>query len=447
LIEGRKLASRAHGLKPSIHRGRRHSTSERFMIHYISTNGVAETWIANEMRVFNEAGLPVVLHALREPDHLYFRSEWVRSLHQATRRIYPLPPLACTISVVLAPMLFGGRFWGALRNALFGRRENVRARLAGVAHLLVACHWARGLRRRREAVRLIHAQMAHSSATIAMYGAWLLDSKFSFTGHAVDLFRDRVALVDKVERADFLACISTFHMDFYRRLGAREDQLLLVYTGTDPTRFTPRPPRAQSTDSPPHIVSTCRLIPKKGLSHLIEACRILTGRGIALRCTIAGSGPLADPLREQIRVSGLEDRVRLTGTAMPQEDLPAFLHTADLFCLPCVKAPDGDMDGLPITLMEAMACEVPVVSTRLVGIPDLVIDDETGVLVEPGDPVALADALQAVLTDPPRATRLAQAGRRHVREHFNVATCLEPLIAQFRTYLDGRASSAVGSLT
>jgi glycosyltransferase involved in cell wall biosynthesis len=417
------------------------------MIHYISTNGVAETWIANEIRVLNEAGLPVVLHALREPDHLYFRSDWVRALHQTTRRIYPLPPVSFATSLLLAPVLFWGRFWGALGNALFGRRENIRARVAGIAHLFVACHWARGLRRRKEPACVIHAQMAHSSATLAMYGAWLLGTRFSFTGHAVDLFRDRVALADKVRRAAFIACISTFHMDFYRRLGAREDQLVLVYTGTDLARFTPLPPGAHRPGTPPHIVSTCRLIPKKGLSHLIEACRILTERGIALRCTIAGSGPLADSLAEQIREAGLDDRVRLTSETMPQEDFPAFLHSADVFCLPCVKAPDGDMDGLPITLMEAMACGVPVVSTRLVGIPDLVIDDETGVLVEPGDRVALADALQALLASPERANRLAEAGRRHVQKRFNIATCLGPLICRFRTYLDDRVSPAISSIT
>ncbi len=417
------------------------------MIHYISTNGVAETWIANEIRVFHEAGLPVALHALREPDHLYFRSDWVRALHEGTHRIYPLPPLAFAVSVLLAPVLFGGRFWAALGNALFGRRENVRARLAGIAHLLVACHWARGLRQQDQPVHLIHAQMAHSSATIAMYGAWLLGTAFSFTGHAVDLFRDRVALDDKVRRAAFIACISTFHKDFYRQLGARDEQLVLVYTGTDLTRFTPRPPQDWPAGTPPHIVSTSRLIPKKGLTHLVEACRILATRGVAVRCTIAGSGPLADPLREQIRAASLDDRVQLTGKAMPQEDFPAFLHTADVFCLPCVKAPDGDMDGLPITLMEAMACGVPAVSTRLVGIPDLVIDDETGVLVEPGDPVALADALQGLLADPGRAARLAEAGRHHVQAQFNVETCLEPLIARFRTFLEGRVSPVLGSLT
>ena len=416
------------------------------MIHYISTNGVAETWIANEMRIFSEASVPVVLHALREPDHLYFRSDWVRALHESTRRIYPLAPVAFAASALLAPVRYGRRFWSALGNALFGRRENPRARLAGIVHLFVACHWVRQLQRRGDSVHLIHAQMAHSSATIAMYGAWLLGAPFSFTGHAVDLFRDSVALDDKIHRAAFIACISTFHQEFYRRRGAREEQLLLVYTGTDLDRYQPRKP-ARPPNGPPHIVSTCRLIPKKGLSNLVEACRILTGRGVALNCTIAGSGPLAESLTSQIRAAGLEERVRLTGTTMPQEEFPAFLHSADLFCLPCVKAPDGDMDGLPITLMEAMACGVPVVSTRLVGIPDLVIDDETGVLVEPGDAGALADALQALLADPDRACRLAAAGRRHVQERFNIATCLDPLVTRFRAYLDGCPSSTIGSLS
>ena len=120
-------------------------------------------------------------------------------------------------------MLFGRRYFAALANALFGKRESLRCRFAALSHFFVACHWARKLR--RESVSLIHSQWIHSCGTIGMYGAWLLGCPFSFTGHATDLFRDRVALEDKIRRADFIVCISKFHQNLYKTLGARDDQL------------------------------------------------------------------------------------------------------------------------------------------------------------------------------------------------------------------------------
>jgi glycosyltransferase involved in cell wall biosynthesis len=176
-------------------------------------------------------------------------------------------------------------------------------------------------------------------------------------------------------------------------------------------------------------------VPKKGLRDLIEACRILAGDGVDFRCTIGGSGPLEGALRRQVEASGLAERVTLTGRALKQEDIPAFMRGGDLYCLPCVWAEDGDVDGLPQMLMEAMACGLPVVSTRLVGIPDLVVDGESGLLVDPGDPAALAGALRRLIDDPGLAARLAAAGRRRVCERFDLATCLEPLLGQFRLRL------------
>jgi colanic acid/amylovoran biosynthesis glycosyltransferase len=130
--------------------------------------------------------------------------------------------------------------------------------------------------------------------------------------------------------------------------------------------------------------------------------------------------------------------VRLTGTALKQEEIPDFLEGGDVYCLPCVWASDNDVDGLPMMLMEAMACGLPAVSTDLVGIPDLIVDGKTGLLVPPEDAEALADVLQHLAGTPELADRLAAAGRAHVVEHFDLGTCLEPLLAQYRKRLEPR---------
>ena len=178
------------------------------MIHYVTTNGIGNAWVANELSRLDAAGVPFVLHALRKPEALFHGSDWAVRLNQRTRSIYPLPGPALVLSLLLAPLLFRGRFFAALLNALFGRREHLRARLGGIAHLAVACHWARRMLAAPEPVTHIHSQWIHSCGTVAMYLGWLLDRPFSFTGHATDLFRDRCALLDKIEREKIKGAIN-----------------------------------------------------------------------------------------------------------------------------------------------------------------------------------------------------------------------------------------------
>ena len=183
------------------------------MIHYMTTQGVGDAWVGNELRVVRKADIPFALHALNRPQSTYFTSGDVAALEADTAYIYPLSWGAALAAVIAGPGRFGGRFWAALGNALFGEREDLRTRLTGIWHFAVACHWAAS--QRGEAVSHIHSQWIHSAGTVAMFGAWLLDRPFSFTGHAADLFRNRAALKDKIRRAAFIICISEFHRQFY----------------------------------------------------------------------------------------------------------------------------------------------------------------------------------------------------------------------------------------
>jgi glycosyltransferase involved in cell wall biosynthesis len=405
------------------------------MIHYMTTMGVGDAWVGNELRVVSRAGIPFVLHALNRPAQTYFASEDIAAIGRATRVLYPLPKGGAALDILAAPLRFRGRFFAALWNALTGERESARVRIVGLWHFLVACHWAARLR--REPVSHIHSQWIHSGGTVAMYGAWLLGTSFSFTGHAADLFRNRAALKDKIRRADFIICISDFHRRFFLENGARPEQLHIAYCGIDTSHFAPRP-RNRAEGEPFRILSSGRLVEKKGFHVLIRACAILKDRGFEFRCTIAGSGPEEAALRAQIRDAGLDARLTLTGQALKQEAIPDFMEGGDVYCLPCVWASDNDVDGLPQMLMEAMACGLPAVSTDLVGIPDLVIDGATGLLVPPEEAEALADALMRLARDPALAARLAAAGRSRVTQHFDLGTCLEPLLDQYRKRLEPR---------
>jgi glycosyltransferase involved in cell wall biosynthesis len=188
-------------------------------------------------------------------------------------------------------------------------------------------------------------------------------------------------------------------------------------------------------------------VEKKGFARLIEACRILANRGAAFDCVIGGSGELEAELRAHVRRLDLEGRVKLTGETLLQERITEFMHAGDVYVLPCVRAADGDVDGLPQMLVEAMACGLPAISTRLAGIPDLVRHEETGLLVEPHDAAGLADAIERLMRDRPLAARLAAAGRRWVEERFDLATCLEPLIERYRRRVDPAQPGAAPQLT
>lgn len=404
------------------------------MIHYVTQNGIGNAWVANELSRVEAAGIPVALHAMRAPDKLLHDSDWAVAMNRRTELMYPLPLVAMFFSLLAAPFRFRGRFFAALWNAFFGRREHLRARLAGIAHLVVAVHWATGIRKSGRAVSQIHSQWINSCGTIAMYGAWLLDAPFSWTGHATDLFRNRSALLDKIERANFIICISTFHRDFYLKHGARPEQLVITYCGIDLSWFYP-PTVARDPNKVYRIVSSGRLVEKKGFSDLIDACKILVDRGEKFECVIGGSGSLEAELNAQIKRLNLADRISVTGKALLQEKIVDFMHEGDVYVLPCVWASDGDVDGLPQMIMEAMASGLPAISTRLVGIPDLLQHEDTGLLVEPNQPAQLADAMARLMHDPALAARLSANGQQLLKKTFDLNHCLEPLIEKFRQSL------------
>jgi glycosyltransferase involved in cell wall biosynthesis len=400
----------------------------------MTSNGIGNAWVANELSVVSKEDIPFKLHAMRKPKTTFHRAKWAQHLDDNTIEIYPLPLFATLLSILCSPFLFGRRFFYSLTNALLGKRENLRARLACFAHFFVACHWARI--HRHNTIAHIHSQWAHSCCSIAMYAAWLLDKPFSFTGHGTDLWRDRVALEDKIKRADFIICISNFHRDLYLKLGARPEQLHIVYCGIDVHKFSLPSESVRPADGIIHIRSSGRLVEKKGFIYLIKACKTLSEHNVAFECTIAGSGPLEQELRDAIGRYDLADKVTLTGKVLKQEDITSFAHSGTVYCLPCVWASDNDADGLPQMLMENMASGLPAISTRLVGIPDLVIDGLTGLLIEPNDAIQLANAIERLAGDRELSRRIAVAGRKHIIQHFELGNALQPLIKLYNKQLE-----------
>ena len=264
----------------------------------------------------------------------------------------------------------------------------------------------------------MHAHFA-SYPALAAWVAWrLTDVPYSFTAHAHDIFIHQRFLARKARDALFVVAISDFNRRFIRSGAPDSAPIHVVHCGVDPAAYAFRPPDFGG-DGPLRALCVAALREYKGHRVLLDA---LAGDPALERVEVdlVGGGELRAELEAHAARLGLSDRVRFLG-GQPEEEVRRLLGEADLFVLPSIRGSDGDMEGLPVALMEALACGLPTVSTDISGIPELVRDGETGVLARPADPVALRAALARVIADPAAARERAEAGRRLVEAEFDVA--------------------------
>jgi glycosyltransferase involved in cell wall biosynthesis len=279
---------------------------------------------------------------------------------------------------------------------------------------------------RERGVRHVHAHFGGVAARTAWWLRELFGFTYSFTGHANDIFCDTdfpVSNETLVRGARFVVT----ETDYARRWMEQKypharGKVFRVFNGIAMDGFPPR----QTAGVVPRIVSVGRHVEKKGFADLIEACRILRDRGLVFDCEIIGSGPLEGALREQIGTAHLADRVRLVGSR-PQVDVRRALAAAQVFALACVPDAEGGSDNLPTVIMEAMAFGLPVVSTRLAGVPEMIEDGREGFLTEPHQPAAFADALEKLLRDPALAERCGAQGRASAVAKFSIETTTREL--------------------
>jgi len=311
-------------------------------------------------------------------------------------------------------------------------RRAVKKRKLGTDILAALDEWGRrtdflrlyqavyvGLRLGEMGVAHVHAHFAGMAARTAFWINKFFSITFSFTAHANDIFVPtdfEVGLGKLVDTARAIITETDYAAQFLReRFPDRAGRVHRISNGLDLSEFG----RADFSSVPPLIISVGRLIPKKGFSDLIRACAFLAEHGKSFGCEIIGEGPGENDLRDEIAQRGLQRYVALAG-AKPQSQLRRRLATANVFVLPSVIDPEGGMDNLPTVIMEAMATGLPVVSTNIGGIPEMVIENETGFLVQPGDAVAMADAINKIIGDASVARRLGQWGYERARTLFSI---------------------------
>jgi glycosyltransferase involved in cell wall biosynthesis len=278
---------------------------------------------------------------------------------------------------------------------------------------------------RRAGIGHVHAHFAGLAARTAWWLQKFHGVSYSFTGHANDIFCETdypISNADLVRDARFIVTESDFARQWMETKYPRaRGKTFRVYNGMDDD-FPPR----QASDEVPRILSVGRLVEKKGFADLIEACRQLRAREISFVCSIVGEGPLEAELRAQIDRASLGSAVRLLGPRS-QIGVRQLLAGSQLFVLPCVPEADGGSDNLPTVVMEAMMCGLPIVSTRVAGIPEMLEHGENGLLVAPGDPAALALAMEQLLRDDSVAQLFAARARRTALGKFAIQTTTRAL--------------------
>jgi colanic acid/amylovoran biosynthesis glycosyltransferase len=281
-------------------------------------------------------------------------------------------------------------------------------------------------------IQHVHAHFATHPAVAGLVIKRLTGIPYSFTVHGSDLHVERRMLCKKIEAASFAVAVSLYNKGvMVRECGQRVfDKIHVVHCGVD-TKFW-RATNNTSSRQNLHLVCVASFEEVKGHTVLVEACKNLAERGVGFTCHLVGEGPLKQAIEELIADHNLGKQIRLHG-ALPRTGVRDLLADADVFVLASVPTSEGKREGIPVVLMEAMSCGLPVVASDLSGIPELVLNQVCGILVPPADARRLADALEALYKDPELRTKMGRVGRERIVDEFSLSKNALRLLELFET--------------
>jgi glycosyltransferase involved in cell wall biosynthesis len=383
---------------------------------------LSETFVLNEMLELQRQGVALRIYALMDPLEKQVDPE---ALRLRTQVVYLHDPRRRLRSWV---RLIGGAALQALAHPLGALRvawtlATVHRSLPSFRHALEGLWLARDLR--RNGIEHLHAHFIHSPAAVGYLAFLAGGPRFSVTAHAKDLYTTLPRnLRIRARAARFVITCTGFNAAHLAEIVPAA--IHVVYHGIDLQRFSPD----RSLVQPHRILSVGRLVPKKGFQDLVDALALLQKKGHRIHADVYGGGPLRDELESSAARFGLEGRVTFHGARLQDEILAAYRRAA-VFVLAPVVTNDGDRDGIPNVLVEAMASGVPVVATRISGIPELITDGIDGLLVSEHDPAALAGAIERLLIDSELADRLGRTGRVRVERDFDLVANTRRLRALF----------------
>lgn len=390
-----------------------------------------ETFILREMIELERLGWEITLYPLILQSPAVVHEEARLWLQRA--RTFPFISIQVLIANILALLRRPGLYLSLWAQILWENRTSLKFVLRAIALFPKSVLMARAMQ--REKVAHIHAHYATHPALVAYLIHRLTGIRYSITVHAHDIFKEKPMLTTKLKAAEFIVAISEFNRNYLiQQVGSWvRDKIHVIHCGVAPEEYPP----AVLPQQPParfEIIHVGSLQPYKGQRYLIQACARLRQQGIPVHCRLIGGGELRSELQKLISSLGLETAVELIGPKT-QEEIKCLLPSAHCYVQPSVVTPSGKMEGIPVALMEAMACGLPVVATELSGIPELIRSGESGYLVPPQDAQALADALTFIYNNPAIAAKTAQAGRAFVAKEFDLHQNTQRLSCLFGSFI------------
>ena len=376
-----------------------------------------ETFILREMDAMESLGWVISLYPLMLQKSVICHEEarpWMLRAHSLG--FFTAPSFLALLRLAFRNPRVLAHITATICRGYRGNLKSLIKALAIVPKTILAAQ-----KMQEEGIEHIHAHYA----TYPALAAWIINKltmiPYSVTVHAHDIFVDRAMLSIKLSDAAFIAAISNFNREFLiHHVGTEiSSKLKIVHCGIEPLDYAKALSVTRPYDEIFRILSTGSLQPYKGQIHLIRACALLKERGVPLSCKIIGGGSLHVRLSREIKDWHLEAEVTLLG-AKTQNEVALLLAEADCYVQPSIIMPSGKMEGIPVSIMEAFATGIPVVASDISGIPELVRPSETGFLVRPEDPIALADGLETVYRNPTLALQLARQGQTLVKKEFNV---------------------------
>ncbi len=377
---------------------------------------LSETFVLGEILGLEALGVPLAIFSLQQPTDAFAHAQ-VGKVRAAVRYVTQ-PARSAMAQAIAAHARVLARhprgYLRALRETVGSREPDRWSRFVHAGML------ANELEAQR--IRHVHAHFASEPAALAAVAATMIGGTYSISAHAKDIYMsDPVALAQRLRGAQFTVTCTEYNRHHLQRIGGPGASVHRMYHGIDLERFARRTgPQGRNQVQPPVILSVGRLREKKGFPTLIEACAQLVARQVPFRCEIIGYGPDEAVLRARIVALGLSHCIHLLGKRAQHEVIEAYAR-ATLFVLPCQIGADGDRDGIPNVLLEAMSMQLPVISTPVSGIPEVIEHDRNGLLVPAQDVGALAHAMERLIMNPAQRAALGMRARDTVARQFSNA--------------------------
>ncbi len=368
----------------------------------------SETFIVNELLAHEQAGLELEIFSLRPPVDTHFQD---------------------LISQVRAPLTYlsagcvkANELWGIMQVAQ-KHFPGLLLKLSSIVDeesLDVYCGIKLAVAAVQAGITHLHAHFASSAASVARIASKLSGIPYSVTAHAKDIFHESVNHSDlerRISESSVTFTVSEFNLRHFERVLSRSafSKVVRLYNGMHLDSFPYESPLRRKAQ----VIAVGRFVEKKGFADLVEACQVLRSRQIPFTCILVGSGELLPNLKSQIYDLNLENHIQLLGP-QPQRVVKQLIADSAVMVAPCINGSDGNRDGLPTVLLESMALGTPCVATDVTGIPEVIVNNKTGLLVSQCNPLALAKAIARLLADGEERTLLSQAARDLMVRHFDI---------------------------